>query len=163
MPQERITDEPDDYDVDPLFFSPRSVCYTPERDGSLEHYLQKHDGTTTTSMFYGVEHFNLLREQEWFLPGMSSIRLMWNTGRDDEYFIVDENYHLVGQSHLDAHAGREGVFRPEDLLTADAPPFEAHQLRGPAWRRMMDRLMDEERKRYEAALGDSDSSEQTEL
>jgi hypothetical protein len=108
--------------------------YNPERDGTLEEYLTLHDGHSSFPLFRGYSQFKLLVDEGYILPEWSAIRLMWNVGRDDEHFFIDENFQLVGCDDLRHHAGRPGTFDPEEFLERkDLPPWEAHNLnRNPA-------------------------------
>ncbi len=144
-PQHRLSHQPDF-----LMFSSDGGCYTPERDGTLAEYLTTHDGHSAFPLFKGLEQFELLRREEWFAPRMSIIRLMWNVGRDDEHFAVIEDFQLQGIGH-GAHAGREGIHDPADVLQ-NAPPFEATNLYGPAWVRQQADIEAKIRADYERVL-----------
>lgn len=129
----------------PTFCQDTTACYTPARDGPLVEYLQRRDGLSSFPLFRGIEHFNMLRDQGWLAPRMSIIRLMWNAGRGDEHFEVTEDFFLEGIPN-DAHGGRPGIHSPEKVLDG-APPFEAQNLWGPAWRGHMEALETEDRER----------------
>jgi len=71
----------------------------------------------------------MLVDEGYILPEFTSIRLMWNTGRDDEHFIVNEQFQLEGCDGLIHHAGRPGIFDPEEFLERkELPPWEAQHL-----------------------------------
>jgi hypothetical protein len=129
------------------FLSPDTSCYLPERDGALEQYLAAQFRGDVFRLFKGFEHFELLRAQGWFVPGMSAIRVMYNVGRGDEIYSVTESFQLKGIEHSE-HGAPPGIVDPAVLL-AKAPPFEAHSLHGPAYTAMMDRQIEEERKHFE--------------
>jgi len=119
-------------DADDVGFcvAPTSACYTPERDGPLSEFLDRME-RHTFPLFKGFEHFELLRAEGWLAPRISIIRLMWNAGRGDAHFEVTDDFKLEGIENP-AHGGESGIHEPADLL-AKAPPFEAHNLYGPAW------------------------------
>lgn len=103
--------------------------YTPKRDGTLEKYLESHNGISSFALFKGYNHYKLLWNREYLEPNISVIRLMWNFGRDDEHFLVLGEYEIQGLSDLPAHPGREGTFDPRRLLEErDCPYWEAHNL-----------------------------------
>ena len=124
-----------------------AACYSPERDGPLEEYLELQFDGMVCRLFKGMEHFQMLRDKGWLLPNVSTIRLMYNAGRGDEHYLVTVGFQLQGIVHAH-HGGREGVLAPEDIL-ADAPPFEAQSLYGPAYEANIRRLEDGARKKLE--------------
>jgi hypothetical protein len=108
--------------------------YNPKMDGTLCEYLTLHNGTFSFPLFKGFEHYKMLRDGGFLIPDNSVVRLMWNVVRDDEHFQVIEEYKLRGVSYLPAHAGREGVFDPEELLEGDCPAWEIlHPNRERVW------------------------------
>ena len=109
-------------------FDKEFYVYSPKIHGSLEKYLQKYNGITTFPLFRGIEWFYVLRDRCYLLPEFSTIRLMWNVGRGDEHFDVDEDYRLVGIGNGSFHAGRPGVHKPEDIIKDAGPCFEAFHL-----------------------------------
>lgn len=122
---------------DPLMFSPRSVAYTPERDGDLLAYLLPQiDGGSCMRLFYGLEQFNLLRNEEWIKPGMTHLRFMYNVGRGDAHYLVTEDWKLEGIA-ANHHEGEAGIFELEGIFNG-APPFEISNLWGPAWERYLE-------------------------
>jgi len=103
--------------------------YTPKRDGSLEKYLETYDGISCFPLFKGYQHYKLLWDQGFLDPNIGIIRLMWNYARDDEHFLVLGEYQIQGMSDLPAHAGREGIFDPRELLEErNCPAWEAQGL-----------------------------------
>jgi hypothetical protein len=122
-----------DDDPDAEMFSSDSACYNPERDGTLAEYLETHDGHSCFPLFKGLGDFQLLKDEGWLEPRISIIRLMWNVGRGDEHFFVTDEFYLEGIEN-DHHGGRAGIHTPENIFKK-APPFEAHHLWGPAWKR----------------------------
>lgn len=131
--QNRPGEDEDDCINDPLFFSPGGASYNEMRDGPLGEYLRTHDGYNAFPLFKGIDDFEMLRQQGWLEPRISVIRLMYNVGRDDGHYVVTEDFKLEGLQ-ANAHSGDEGIFEPAELLK-DAPPFEGHHLRGPAWKK----------------------------
>ncbi len=107
-------------------FDPKQ-WYVPERDGDLAKYLSKHDGTGVYSLFLGYEWFERLRDEEYLVPRMSIIRIMWNIGRGDEHFLVTEDFKLQGMS-VPHHEGQPGLHEHKKLLKKKGPPWEAQDL-----------------------------------
>lgn len=104
----------------------RSACYHPERDGSLAEYLELHDGWSSMPLFKGYEQYKMLWDLGYLEPHVSSIRLMWNMGREDEHFSVLGLHEIEGCSELRAHAGRAGIHDPKEVLSEEnCPEFEA--------------------------------------
>ena len=101
--------------------------YVPKRGGSLEKYLETHDGHSVFPLFRGPKMFEILMKKGYFLPDYSVVRLMWNVGRGDEHFYVDKDYKLVGVD-VPVHAGRHGVHSYKDILKDDGPSWEASSL-----------------------------------
>lgn len=101
--------------------------YDPERDGSLNEYLNKHDGYISFPLFKGYEHYQLLWDEGYLEPYVSAIRVMWNIGRDDEHYLVKSELELEGLEGP-RHAGKPGVHGVRDILTDNGPPWEAHHL-----------------------------------
>ncbi|MFH1506625.1 MAG: hypothetical protein ABIE94_06610 [archaeon] len=101
--------------------------YVPERDGPLQEYLKTHNGRSAFPLFKGYEMYETLRDEGYLAQHYSIVRLMWNIGRDDEHFLVVDDFQLEGMVAA-AHSGRDGVHDPKDILTDDGPPWEAFQL-----------------------------------
>jgi len=107
----------------------KKIWYQPEKDGTLEEYLETHDGLSCTPLFKGYEHYQMLWDKGYFDPEIGVVRLMWNVGRDDEHFIVLGKYKIKGCNYLPAHAGRPGIHDPRKLLSEKTcPPWEAQSL-----------------------------------
>ena len=100
--------------------------YKPERDGSLEDYLKTHDGISCFPLFKGIKIYEKLLKEGYLIPNYSTIRLMWNVGREDEHFLVLEDSKLEGLS-LSAHSGREGIHDYKKILKKIC--FEAQHLK----------------------------------
>jgi hypothetical protein len=104
-----------------------NIWYTPERDGDLEAYLKEHDGISCFPLFKGYAHYKLLWDQEYFIPNISIVRLMYCYIRDDEHYIVTGEFELRG-IESSRHGGRAGTHDPRVLLEGDAPPWEAQDI-----------------------------------
>jgi len=102
--------------------------YNPQRDGSLDQYLQaQFDSNGTFRQFKGVQQFNMLWNEGYFIPTFSNIRIMYNFARGDEhYFVIDKN--TLSGIVVAAHAGKPGRHAVRDILTRTAPTFEAQHL-----------------------------------
>ena len=102
--------------------------YQPKIDGTLEEYLETHDGFSVFPLFKGYKYYKILWDKGYLEPQISVIRLMWNVGRDDEHFRVLGEYEIEGII-ISAHAGRSGKHDPRKLLSKrDCPPWEATNL-----------------------------------
>jgi hypothetical protein len=95
--------------------------YTPSRDGTLEQYLESHDGTYAFPLFKGYEHYKLLWNDGWIQPEVTAIRLMWNVGRGDEYLGILDKDTCVG-IQLPAHSGRPGNHSIKEILSDSSTP-----------------------------------------
>jgi len=101
--------------------------YHPEVDGTLEEYLQTHNGRTAFPLFRGIKYFTIMKKRGWLEPRWTIVRLLWNTGRGDEHFFVTENFQLEGMEGP-AHSGREGIHAPSKILKMDGPLWEIYNL-----------------------------------
>ena len=108
-------------------FDTSGAAYNPERDGSLEEYLRTHDGLSAFPLFHGYAQYKMLWDEGYLVPDWSVIRLMWNVGRGDEHFFVKGEFELVGVHDIQAHAGREGIHDPREILE-EGVCFEASGL-----------------------------------
>ena len=109
-------------------FNPQFYGYDPKRDGTLAEYFKIHDGHSSFPLFRGYKMFKRLRDEAWLLPDFSTVRLMWNVGRGDEYFGVNEDYFLIGLE-ANFHSGRPGVHDPLVVLGArGAPMWEVNHI-----------------------------------
>ncbi|MBW3000095.1 hypothetical protein KY339_05475 [Candidatus Woesearchaeota archaeon] len=61
------------------------------------------------------------------MPGASIIRVMYNTGRGDEHYLVLGEKELKGLQ-IPQHPGRPGTHDPKNILKYEAPPWEAQAL-----------------------------------
>jgi hypothetical protein len=57
----------------------------------------------------------MLQDLGLLMPGVSYIRIMWNIGREDEHYLINENFMLEGMTGA-AHSGDEGIFDPKEKL-----------------------------------------------
>lgn len=130
-------------DDDSDIFFGRAAAYNPKKDGTLEAYLETHDGNIACPLFKGFDHFEMLRSEGWLGPRFSIIRLMWNVGRGDEHFGITEDWKLEGIP-LEHHGGREGIHDPRIVL-AEGPCFEAQQLLYPYLRKRHAEFLEEMR------------------
>ena len=91
--------------------------------------LRMFDNRTSFALFEGSAHFRVLEKMGLLEPRVTMIRLMYGLDRGDAAFEVTEDHRLEGIPHH-IHGALRGVFLPEDVLdAADAPPWEAHNLR----------------------------------
>lgn len=112
-----------------MSFNAKDYHYNPERDGDIGRYIFNMKEDCAEPLFRGYGPFKELVRRDYVIPGGSSIRLMWNVGRDDEYFLVNSEGKLEGLVDLSAHAGRKGIFEAEEILDDPETPFwEIHGL-----------------------------------
>ena len=109
------------------FFLNDGAAYNPKRDGSLDNYLSTHTGFRTFPLFKGYEPFKLLWDGGYLVPGLSTIRRMWNVEREDEYYLVMGEDQLTGLKGC-AHSGIPGNHDPRKLL-AEGSCWEATYLK----------------------------------
>ncbi len=100
--------------------------YNPKVSGSLEEYLTEFNGRMSFPLFKGIEQFNMLKKRDYFIPNRSIIRLMWNSERGDEHFLVNEIYQLFSLES-GVHSGREGTHKPKKILDENVR-WEPHEL-----------------------------------
>lgn len=101
--------------------------YNPKTDGTLEEYLTTHNGRSAFPLFRGLKYFNVMKERGWLEPRWTIVRLMWNSFRGDEHFIVTEDFQLEGMEGP-AHSGREGIHAPSKILKMNGPRWEIQHL-----------------------------------
>jgi hypothetical protein len=106
-----------------IFLCEGTNWYNQEQHGDLEKYFEVYNGISAFPLFKGTKHFKMLWDQGYIEPGITTIRVMWNMGRDDEHFdIVDENT-LEGIA-APAHSGRSG--RHSINILDKCPSYEIH-------------------------------------
>jgi|TARA_Y100000310_G_C20026919_1_gene510033 hypothetical protein len=105
--------------------------YNEKRDGSLEEYFKTHDGGSAFPLFRGPKIYEQIWNKGYMVPEFTWLRLMWNIGRSDEHFSVQENGKLEGICDLKAHAGRSGVYSHTEIISDDpnTPCFELGNLK----------------------------------
>lgn len=93
-------------------FSP----YDPQIHGSVEEYLEYR---SVDNLFYGVEHFMLLKEKGILVPKISTIRIDYSPAPDRRY-VVAPDFYLQGIGGLEytmsVVGGEQGVHLPERVL-----------------------------------------------
>jgi hypothetical protein len=105
--------------------------YTPEMDGDIKDYLEKHD-FGHFPIFKGFEQYKMLWERGLFTPDVSVIRLVWGSGGGQTY-LVKGLHEIDGYSEvMEAHAAMPGIHDPEkileELIEGEQVRFEAHWL-----------------------------------
>ena len=99
------------------------VWYDPSRDGTIEEYIAYCRNEMVPKCFKGHKQFQQLVDLGYVTPLITSIRIMYNIGRDDEFYGVVEDFKLEGII-LNAHSGKEGIHDPKELLSNEIPYFE---------------------------------------
>jgi hypothetical protein len=103
----------------------KEVVYQPCRDGTIQEYFEHCEGERLPACFFGLEQFKELTELGYILPYVTKIRIMYSSGRWDECYLVIKDFQLEG-IEMEAHSGKKGIHKPEDILTADCPHYEVH-------------------------------------
>ena len=103
------------------------LWYEPARDGTIHEYIANCRADMMPKCFKGYEQFRQLVELGYVTPLVTSIRLMYNHGRDDEFYGVVDDFKLEGII-LNSHSGKSGVHEPEDILADDKPYFEIEMI-----------------------------------
>ena len=109
-------------------FESKIAIYDPKRNGSLEEYLESHDGNSACPLFKGYEHYKMIWDRGLFIPDMSFIRIMWNMGRDDEHYLVTGQFEIT-EFENESHGGMPGKYNPRKVLRGRCPAWEARHLK----------------------------------
>ena len=91
------------------------ATYNPRRDGSLDDFLSTHTGHRAFPSFKGYEPFKLLWDQGYLSPGLTTIRIIWNDERENEHYLVLEEFKLMELKSC-THYGIPGEYDPRKLL-----------------------------------------------
>ena len=86
---------------------------------SLQEYVDWCHENTGTYFFKGAEYFHQLLELGIVEPGYK-LRAMYTGGADHTYEITED--HMLEGFEMMAHSGKEGIFRPEDILSLENAP-----------------------------------------
>jgi hypothetical protein len=103
------------------------VWYDPSRDGSIEDYVEHCRNERIPKCFKGHEQFQQLIDLGYITPNITSIRIMYNFARGDEFYGVVDDFKLEGII-LNAHSGKKGIHDPKELLSEDVPYFEVDMM-----------------------------------
>lgn len=95
----------------------KSAHYSGAIDGNIKEYLVecRQDGRVAPT-FKGYEPFKQLWDLEAIVPDYTSIRLMWSSGRTDEFYIVLDKEKIEG-INLRVHSGQPGIHNTQKILT----------------------------------------------
>jgi len=111
----------------PNYRKPHSP-YDPRYDGSVFYYCRRIIENNAFPLFSVEKHYQLLWNEGLLIPDFSVIRVMWNTGRDDEHFLVVNENTLQGIGNSSGrHSGRPGTHSIDQILHPPGLTFEAHQ------------------------------------
>ena len=117
---------PTSFQVEPVLIDPAVYC--PARDGDVYLYWCNRTAAGAIPIFSGPDPIMKLIELGVVIPGITSIRFMYNVCRFDAYYYITETYELEGLNAR-AHSGEEGVFSLyETLEHPHCPPYEIHEL-----------------------------------
>ena len=108
----------------PIFMG---VWYDSSRDGTIKEYIEHCRNEMISKCFKGHEQFQQLVDLGYITPNITSIRIMYNIYRDDEFYGVINNFQLEGII-LNAHSGKEGIHDPKQILSGDTPYFEVDMM-----------------------------------
>lgn len=100
--------------------------YNPKIHGSLEKYLEEHNGRTVFPLFKGYKHFKMLWDRGYITPEITFIRIMYNVGRGDEYYLVIDEDTLEGVT-AGFHSGKPGRHNIKQLLD-NSPSWSTEDL-----------------------------------
>ena len=103
------------------------VWYDPLRDGTLDEYIKRFKQNRISGYFKGHEQFRQLADSGYLTPNVTSIRIMYGSERDDEFYFVVDDFRLEG-AELRAHSGRKGIYDPREVLSEDTPHFEVEMM-----------------------------------
>lgn len=73
--------------------SPQSdieIWYVPEISGSLENYLRLYDSVISFPLFRGYDHYALLWDKGYLVPGVSIIHRVKRRGDDETYLVISK-------------------------------------------------------------------------
>ncbi|MAG02218.1 hypothetical protein CMI42_02680 [Candidatus Pacearchaeota archaeon] len=103
------------------------LWYDAQRDGTIEDYIEYCRNERLPKCFRGPEQFQRLVDLGYITPDITSIRIMYNFGRGDEFYSVVRGFKLEGADVL-VHSGKQGIHDPRELLSGDVPHFEIDNL-----------------------------------
>jgi hypothetical protein len=103
------------------------VWYDPSRDGTIEEYIEHCRNERIPKCFRGPEQFQQLVDLGYITPNITSIRIMYCSGRGDEFYGVVDDFKLQG-IEVAVHCGKKGIHDPKELLSRDVPHFEVDML-----------------------------------
>lgn len=103
------------------------LWYDPSRDGTIEEYIEHCRNERIPKCFRGPEQFQQLVDLGYITPNITSIRIMYSSGRGDEFYGVVDDFKLEG-IEVAVHCGKKGIHDPKELLSGDVPHFEADML-----------------------------------
>ena len=93
--------------------------YSPEIRGDLEKYLREYDGSSADNQFYGPEHFFIIKDRLWMIPGMTHLRVFRSPIPDIGYF-VNSDFLLesrgIGAPNMSYMGAERGVYDPAKIL-----------------------------------------------
>ena len=93
------------------------VWYNPQRDGTIEEYIENCRN----------ERLPKLVDLGYITPNITSIRIMYSSGRGDEFYGIVDDFKLEG-IEVHVHAGKKGIHDPKALLSGDVPHFEVDMM-----------------------------------
>ncbi|MBS3146045.1 hypothetical protein J4414_04560 [Candidatus Woesearchaeota archaeon] len=91
--------------------------YKEKRDGPLEDYLKHNDGFYSFPLFKGISFYGVLWDRGYLKPYMSFIRLMFNTGIEDEnFFVIDRNSLQIVRNNTGSVCNVEDAIKDNKVL-----------------------------------------------
>ncbi len=99
--------------------------YIEKRDGSFTTYLDTCTNESRYGLFLGPQHYRDLWDAGLLTPEITSIRIMGNSHRPDEHYIVISRDAVEGVE-LQAHSGKQGQHPIENVIPDSGVMFEVH-------------------------------------
>ena len=97
--------------------------YIEKRDGSFARYLDTCGNERRNGLFLGPQHYRDLWDAGLLTPEITSIRIMYNSHRQDEHYIVISR-DVVEGVELQAHSGKQGQHPIENVIPDLGVMFE---------------------------------------
>ncbi|MBN2052742.1 hypothetical protein JW756_04530 [Candidatus Woesearchaeota archaeon] len=93
--------------------------YSPKRNGSLEDYLRKYNGSMADNLFFGSKYFFVMKDKGLLIPNASFVRVDKSPLPDDAYF-VNSDFLLesrgTGEPNMSCMGAQKGVYDPKKAL-----------------------------------------------
>jgi hypothetical protein len=99
------------------------LYYSGSIDGDIKQHLKQMKASGFVApTFKGYKPFKQLWDLGVITPEITFIRLMYNSWRGDENYVVVDEENLEGVI-LNVHSGIEGIHNTKEMLTKTAAPY----------------------------------------